>query len=414
MIVVIGDVLLDRETRGEVKRLAPDAPVPVLSNLKESVRLGGAGLAAWLLREMGEEVLLIAPIGNDRPSREIRSLCNRSQIDLFELPTSGATRVKERLSTDEQILMRVDHGDEDQAPTSIPVEIAEIASKADAVLVSDYGGGVTRDPLIRSLVGHLTVPVVWDPHPKGAEPVAGLTLVTPNRSESGAVADVGKKAMELVSRWQTAVAITVGELGAYLSVDGIESEYLPAARVNGDPCGAGDAFASAAVMGLAHGLDVRSCVVGAVEAATAWVSREKWSERAPILVATGGCFDLLHVGHIETLKAAKALGDRLIVLINSDQSVRQLKGPSRPFNSAKDRAKVLASLEFVDEVIIFDQLTPEHAIAQLRPDIWVKGGDYRIDDLPETAVMARWGGRVVITPYVNGYSTSAFAEQSAI
>lgn len=414
MIVVIGDVLLDRESRGEVKRLAPDAPVPVVSNIKESSRLGGAGLAAWLLREMDEEVVLIAPVAEDRAGREIRALCHRAGIHLHALPTQEPTRIKERLSTAEQVLMRVDRGKEIQSPSAIPLEITDFVASADAVLVSDYGGGVTSNQFIRSLIGQFKVPVLWDPHPRGAEPVRGLTLVTPNRSESGAAFDPSNRACELVAQWQSAVAITAGEAGAYLSLDGHACEHLSALRVDGDPCGAGDAFASASIMGLAHGLDVRTSVVGAIEVASAWVQREKWNEEKEVLVATGGCFDLLHVGHIETLRAARALGDRLVVLINSDLSIRQIKGEGRPLNSAKDRARVLKALEFVDDVIIFDQLTPELAISRLRPAIWVKGGDYRSDELPETELMASWGGRVVITPYLDGYSTSAIAERSAV
>jgi D-beta-D-heptose 7-phosphate kinase/D-beta-D-heptose 1-phosphate adenosyltransferase len=125
------------------------------------------------------------------------------------------------------------------------------------------------------------------------------------------------------------------------------------------------------------------------------------------VVATGGCFDILHAGHLSSLEAARALGDTLVVLLNSDESVRRLKGPSRPVQPAQDRARVLRGLACVDAVVVFDEDTPEAALADLRPDIWAKGGDYAADDLPESALVQTWGGRVVLLPYLSGRSTTA-------
>jgi D-beta-D-heptose 7-phosphate kinase/D-beta-D-heptose 1-phosphate adenosyltransferase len=130
------------------------------------------------------------------------------------------------------------------------------------------------------------------------------------------------------------------------------------------------------------------------------------------VVATGGCFDLLHPGHVATLRAARGLGDCLVVCINSDDSVRRLKGPSRPLNSAEDRARVLEALEFVDAVVVFDEDTPAEILDRLRPDVWAKGGDYAGADLPETAVLRRWGGQAVVLPYLDGHSTTAMVARS--
>jgi rfaE bifunctional protein nucleotidyltransferase chain/domain len=200
--------------------------------------------------------------------------------------------------------------------------------------------------------------------------------------------------------------------------------------VEGDPCGAGDRFAVAAALALADGADVKTAVADAVRAATDFIAAggavgvsrpapvgargsrtasggvEALRRRGGRLVATGGCFDLLHTGHIRLLHAARQLGDGLVVLLNSDGSVRALKGPSRPVMAAEDRARVLSALECVDEVIIFDERSPETVLERLRPDVWVKGGDYTEADLPEAEVVRRHGGEVVLLPTVAGYSSS--------
>jgi rfaE bifunctional protein nucleotidyltransferase chain/domain len=198
--------------------------------------------------------------------------------------------------------------------------------------------------------------------------------------------------------------------------------------VDGDTCGAGDAFAAHAALTLAGGALVSEAVEAAVHAATEFVAgasrvHPEKSEsrigarlagevvadvraRGGTVVATGGCFDLLHAGHVATLEAARRLGDCLIVCLNSDASVRGLKGPDRPVNHEDDRSRVLAGLACVDAVVLFDEPTPAAVLSWLRPDVWVKGGDYRPDELPETALLARWGGQSVVVPYLPGRSTT--------
>lgn len=413
MIVVIGDLLLDREIVGEVKRLAPDAPVPVLSNLEEGARLGGAGLAAQHIRNLGEEVLLIAAVAHDEDGDLLRKLSRRSGIALHELETSHPTRVKERYGTNEQILFRVDRGNENCEPVDVKGGLFDICKHASSVLVSDYGGGVTHHPEIRKLISALTgrTSVVWDPHPRGGAPVERLALVTPNRNEARVVGDIEKRACELASIWNSPVAITSGSNGAVACLDGSTSRIYPARRVSGDPCGAGDAFAAAVTVALSRGEDIEYAIARGVEHASDWVAIDKRLTSKEIVVATGGCFDLLHVGHIATLRAAAALGDRLVVLLNSDSSVRELKGSNRPINSQDDRAAMLRALSMVDDVVIFEELTPEVALAKLQPDIWVKGGDYDSVELPENVLVKQWGGEVVIAPYLDGYSSSQIASQ---
>jgi D-beta-D-heptose 7-phosphate kinase/D-beta-D-heptose 1-phosphate adenosyltransferase len=237
------------------------------------------------------------------------------------------------------------------------------------------------------------------------------------------------------------VAVTLGARGALLSYGEGAPMVVPATPVTGgDPCGAGDSFAAAAAIALAGGAVTGEAVAAAVAFAGAFVARggaSAWDvsqagepnlvaepgadgviarvrAAGGTVVATGGCFDLLHPGHVATLRAARGLGDCLVVCINSDASVRRLKGPSRPLVTAADRARVLEALEFVDAVVVFDEDTPAEVIGRLRPDVWAKGGDYAGADLPEAAVLRRWGGQAVVLPYLDGHSTTALVERSRV
>ena len=231
-----------------------------------------------------------------------------------------------------------------------------------------------------------------------------------------------------------AVAVTGGHRGAWVATSAGEPLFAPAVPAAGDSCGAGDRFASAAAVALARGRTTTEAVVDAVARAGEFVaaggaaalrrvpsaadatragpeSAEAFAAelrgRGRCVVATGGCFDVLHAGHVSTLEAARALGDGLVVLLNSDASVRRLKGPGRPVNPQEDRARVLLGLSCVDAVLTFDEDDPRAALRRLRPDVWVKGGDYEDTDLPEAGLVRSWGGRVVLLPYLSGRSSTA-------
>jgi D-beta-D-heptose 7-phosphate kinase / D-beta-D-heptose 1-phosphate adenosyltransferase len=269
-------------------------------------------------------------------------------------------------------------------------------------------------------------------------------VVTPNAAESARLwqtylktpppQDEGEQACGLAMAWHAqSVLVTLGGRGGMLGTSAGAPQYLPARQVTAsDTCGAGDALAAAVTVALAEGaLPSEAAMIG-VRAATDFVEAggaaavaagqgQAVADGPPTdllerlaavrrdggsIVATGGCFDLLHAGHIATLAAARRLGDVLVVCLNSDDSVRRLKGPDRPLQSETDRREVLRALRFVDEVVVFDEDTPEQVLRHLRPDIWVKGGDYSGADLPERAVLREWGGRVVTVPYLDGRSTS--------
>ncbi len=477
-LVVVGDTLLDVDLDGAASRLAPDAPVPVVDCRTERHRAGGAGLAAVLAAAMtGGEVVLITALGQDRQSEQLRAILHQ-RVRVIALPLQGGTPSKVRVRAGGQPLVRLDAGDGRLAPGPLPPAARQALAVAGAVLVADYGRGVAAHPALAAALTRLRrdVPVVWDPHPCGPAPVRGVRLVTPNRAEAGglaaalgragpadvrpdagpagtassALAQAARDAAELARAWGAAVAVTLGEGGALLSVGEATPVVVPAGpgvQQASDTCGAGDCFAAAAALALRDGALLSEAVEAAVRAATGFVRAGAASAapgitvpasaavparpvpgaprpggaggprgrlgcgrpgagRGGTVVATGGCFDLLHAGHVEILREARRLGDCLVVCLNSDSSVSALKGPGRPLVGAADRARVLLGLDSVDAVLVFDEPTPSAVLDRLRPDVWVKGGDYAHGELAEAAVVRRHGGQVVLLPYVGRHSTS--------
>lgn len=435
-LVVVGDALLDIDLVGRAGRLMPEAPVPVLDDLREVRRPGGAGLAAALAAGDGAEVVLVAPVPDDAEGELLRVALAAAGVELVALRQEGTTTVKRRVRAGGQSLLRLDSG-EPGAIGELPAAARSALASADAVLVADYGRGLSAHRHTRDVLAGLPrrIPLVWDPHPRGADPVPGVRLATPNEAEAAAagpgLAALSRRAAELVGSWRVdAVAITLGARGALLSRGESSPSVLPAPRVTAvDTCGAGDRFASAAALALGSGAVTLEAVHHAVQSAAAYVAAGgSASYGAPAratepgdpvarvraaggtVVATGGCFDLLHAGHVATLEAARALGDCLVVCLNSDDSVRRLKGPARPLVPAADRARVLAALAPVDAVVVFDEDTPTEVLRRVRPDVWAKGGDYAGAELPEAAVLREWGGQSVVLPYLQGRSTTRLVE----
>jgi rfaE bifunctional protein nucleotidyltransferase chain/domain len=438
-LVVFGDTLLDCDVEGAVERLSPDAAVPVVDLDARRWRPGGAGLAALLAGRAGHQVVLVTALGADDSARRLADLLGE-HTEVVAMPLRGATVCKTRILTGGQSLLRVDSGDGRAAGPPAAHRLRSASRGAAAVLVADYGRGVSTEPAVRAVLSELAdrLPVVWDPHPRGARPVPACRLATPNKPEAlRAVPEaggVGAAAAALRGRWRcAAVAVTCGADGAVVDT-GQGRTALPAPHpslpAGADTCGAGDAFAAAATGALIATNSVTGAVRAAIDTASRFVAdgaaaavdvapaatpRSELSaaqvaarvrRRGGRLVATGGCFDLLHAGHLSLLRRARALGDALVVCVNSDASVRRRKGAGRPLVRATDRMALLAALEPVDAVAVFDEDTPAALLETLRPDVWVKGGDYTARDLPEAEVISRHGGEVVIVPSVDGYSTS--------
>jgi rfaE bifunctional protein nucleotidyltransferase chain/domain/rfaE bifunctional protein kinase chain/domain len=467
-LAIVGDALLDRDVEGDVRRLAPDAPVPVVEQHGVVVRPGGAGLAAVLSAAGGHEVRLVTALAADAAGAELADALAHAGVTVVDVGLAGATPEKIRVRAQGRALLRIDRGDDGGAVGPATAAARAAITWADAILVADYGRGVAAEPGVREALERAVAagtPLVWDPHPRGPAPVPGAALVTPNAVEalafaaapatppSSALAAAAAAAETLRARWGAgAVCVTRGADGALLAMGTGAPLVLPAPPVPvGDPCGAGDRFASRAAEALATGTPLTDAITAAVTAASAFVAaggastigRGQTPSRTPTanrgqtpsctpaanrgltpvervraeggtVVATGGCFDLLHPGHVHTLQAARALGDCLVVCLNSDASVRRLKGPSRPVQGQQDRAAVLAALGCVDDVVVFDEDTPVAVLERIRPDIWVKGGDYAVADLPEAAVLSSWGGRAVVLPFVAGRSTTRLIEEASL
>jgi D-beta-D-heptose 7-phosphate kinase/D-beta-D-heptose 1-phosphate adenosyltransferase len=451
-VVVIGDTLLDLDIDGSVERLCPDAPAPVLAVEGEQARPGGAGLAAVLVAGGGTPVRLVTALEDDEPGTRLRGLLDGA-IEVLAGPSVGGTVVKCRLRAGGRSMLRTDRG------RGVPVagfaarlDLDTVLADAGAVLVSDYGRGVAADPQVRAALARAIarrVPVVWDPHPRGPEPVPGVTLATPSLVEArGAaggpeVAGTGPRAAlelaaRLLGRWDArAVAVTLGRAGAVVRHRHGACAAVPAPAVDEtDPCGAGDHFAGGVAAALAAGATVDEAVAEAVLGASGFVARgggatvrragNRWLQpvngdvpgppavsgldaaarlarrvrnAGGTVVAAGGSFDELHTGHIATLEAARALGDCLLVLVNSDESVRRRTGPDGPVVPLAERLAALSALDCVDAVAVFDTDDPRRALRALRPDLWVKGGDHDPAELPETPLVRSWGGEVVVVPY---------------
>ncbi|GAA3446230.1 D-glycero-beta-D-manno-heptose 1-phosphate adenylyltransferase [Planomonospora venezuelensis] len=468
-LVVVGDSLLDVDVEGEAERLCPDAPVPVVAGTRERRRPGGAGLAALLAAGEGTEVVLVTAAGDDESGRILQEMLAGS-VETVRLPLSGGTVTKTRIRARGQTLLRVDTG-EGRAERGGPGgrgrapelrRAAEAIRDAGAVLVSDYGLGTAE--VLREALAEATGPLVWDPHPRGLTPLPGCALVTPSEAEARLLCAGPYGSPEQAARGLArdldaeAVAVTLGARGAGVARRGGRFTLVPPPFpvAGGDACGAGDRFAGTAALALRDGSSAEEAVEAAVGHATRFVesggaarvgspapagrfagsgadgrsaardrggrlfgpelgdrprtpreTAELVRARGGRLVATGGCFDLLHAGHVSLLRRARALGDALIVCVNSDESVRRLKGPGRPVVAEEDRVEVLRALECVDAVVVFGESTPTSLIERMRPDVWVKGGDYAESDLPEAEAVRRAGGETVILPLVPGQSTTS-------
>ncbi|GAA4901476.1 rfaE bifunctional protein kinase chain/domain/rfaE bifunctional protein nucleotidyltransferase chain/domain [Stackebrandtia albiflava] len=454
-LLIIGDALLDVDVDGPSHRLSPEAAVPVVDVAGRRCRPGGAGLAAWLAAGCGHEVVLLTALGSDPAGRELRALLS-DRVEILDLGWRGTTITKTRVHAAGLPQVRLDEGAGTVSAEPLPPRTGDVARAAGAVLVADYGHGVTAHPEVRALASGAadTVPLVWDPHPRGTAPVPGATVVCPNRREAAhflpGEGDPATRATGLRRLWNVrAVAVTVGDDGAYLARDDAAAVHVPVRglvplRPDLDTCGAGDRFAVAAAGALHSGRELADAVAHAVASASEFVAAggagsvtvsrtdiplHRLTETAADtdglaladrirrtggrLVATGGCFDVLHPGHVALLTRARELGDALVVCLNSDESVRQLKGPDRPIIPAEHRARQLQALRPVDAVTIFAQPTPVSVLEAIRPDVWVKGGDYDERTLPETPVVHRHGGRVVILPTLDGYSTTGLLGRTA-
>ncbi len=451
-ILVVGDVLLDQYWSGATRRISPEAPVPVVVVDQEEVRLGGAGNVAANLRALGAGCTLLAPVGADAGGRTLAQLLRRHGIDNQLLIQKNRLTVKKlRVVSQNQQLVRLDFERPCDANSTTLVRKYKAALKrCDAVILSDYGTGTLADPqpLIK-LAKQAGKEVFVDPKRSDFAAYAGATVVKPNRHEleqaagpTTSMKDIQTQAEKLRRRHRLkAMLVTLSEQGMWLQ-QGRGGMHLKAVgREVFDVTGAGDTviatFASARAAGLPFKDAMRlanhaaGCVVakfGAAAVTPEELARAIRSEgrmttgivtrnallrlvrdsraAGESIVFTNGCFDILHAGHVDLLERAAQLGDRLIVAVNSDASVRLNKGSERPIQPLKHRQRLLAGLECVDWVVSFSQKTPEQLLRAVLPDVLVKGADYRVEQLAGADAVKQAGGKVVLLPLVAEQSST--------
>lgn len=457
-VLIVGDVMLDRYWQGPTSRISPEAPVPVVKVEADEFRPGGAANVALNIAALGAASTLVGLVGEDAEAGLLQDRLTLRGVHCAFAPVPGSrTITKLRILSKHQQLIRLDF--EDGFPgcsgEGITQRVVAVLDGVGAVVLSDYAKGALRDaPALIAAARARGLPVVVDPKGTDFRRYAGATVLTPNQSEFDAVAGRPADDSDLVARGErlrddlglAALLVTRSEKGMCLLEKGHAPVHLPThAREVFDVTGAGDTVVAVLAASLAAGLPMRDAValsnlgagVVVAKVGTATVTPEEleaaMSAHAPIrggvvdeeellrqvarartngerIVMTNGCFDILHAGHVDYLQRARALGDRLIVAVNDDDSVRRLKGPTRPVNGVSARMAVLAALGAVDWVVPFTEDTPERVICRVTPDLLVKGGDYRIEDIAGGPCVQGAGGEVRVLPFVEGHSTTRVIE----
>ncbi|MBY0501113.1 MAG: bifunctional D-glycero-beta-D-manno-heptose-7-phosphate kinase/D-glycero-beta-D-manno-heptose 1-phosphate adenylyltransferase HldE [Alphaproteobacteria bacterium] len=461
-VLCVGDVMLDRFIRGDIARISPEAPVPILRIQEEFSVLGGAGNVVRNLEALGAEVTFISSIGQDGEGELIHTLLkafNKVKAYLI-IDEARKTTTKTRFIASSQQILRTDQEQTFHLNKVLEAKLIKLFKEQvafhDLVILSDYAKGIFSPKGLQSLIKEALAhgkPILVDPKGYDYTRYKGATLLTPNRNELALAAHSPTQSQEeVVTVAQnmikdcnfSAMIITRGSEGMTLveASGGIEHLRTQALEVF-DVSGAGDTVIATLAVSLAAGASLSEAMFFANMAAgivvakigTAVVHQDellttlhhqeiqdhehkivswqkaqdkilKWKRRGQRIVFTNGCFDLLHPGHISLLKEAKKTGDRLIVGLNTDHSVQRLKGPTRPLQHEISRAFVLSSLEAVDLVVMFEEDTPFELIQTLKPDVLVKGADYTVDQVVGASFVQSYGGEVILVDLVDGESTT--------
>ncbi|MGN0902024.1 MAG: bifunctional D-glycero-beta-D-manno-heptose-7-phosphate kinase/D-glycero-beta-D-manno-heptose 1-phosphate adenylyltransferase HldE [Succinivibrio sp.] len=454
-VTVVGDVMLDSYWKGPSSRISPEAPVPVVRVTGREERAGGAANVAINISSLGAPCNLVGIVGEDHNAEVLEKIVRNKNITPdFILTPDHPTITKLRVLSRNQQLLRLDFEDSfsNLDEETILKAFRNSIKDSKVVIFSDYGKGSLSS--IRSMIkiaNENSLITLIDPKGTDFEKYSGATLLTPNMSEFEAVAgkvkdnaDLEQKALDLISKLNLKMLlVTRSEDGMSLIRPGLEPLHLPTrAREVYDVTGAGDTVIGTLGTCLAAGLDIVTACEYANTAAGIVVGKIGTSTVSPLelfnalgvnngnddsgivtedellkivralqkegqkIVMTNGCFDILHKGHITYLKQARALGNKLIVAVNSDDSVSRLKGPTRPIVSENERMAVLSALGCVDFVVKFTEDTPQRLIAKILPDILVKGGDYKVEQIAGHKEVLDNGGKVTIIPFVDGCSTT--------
>jgi D-beta-D-heptose 7-phosphate kinase/D-beta-D-heptose 1-phosphate adenosyltransferase len=473
-ILVLGDVILDSYLEGGSTRLCREAPVPIVDILDEKRYPGGAANTAVNVAAMGAKCLLFSIIGKDPEGDDLLKVLRDKGVDTYNVLGVAARRTlfKQRIVADGQMLVRVDKGSTHTPTTEAEIGLlvnfldqsykhGTSRGSLDAIIISDYGYGTMAPPILAKLQELHTkfhYPIIIDAKDLTKYSELNATAMTPNYAEAVSllgepILPVGAKRREQILTFGSSLlhelntqilVVTLDQDGAAIFERGALPNYIPTVARKGTVGGAGDTFISAFTLALCAGGSASTAAQMGVEAATAAVSlpgtatctyerlyrafqnkqNAKFLTRCELdsvlddyrlkgakIVFTNGCFDLLHHGHIQHLREAAAQGDILVVGVNTDESVKALKGESRPINPFRDRVALLSALSFVDFVTPLLEDNPIELIKEVRPDVFVKGGDYARETLPEAAVVEELGGEVKILPFHAGYSTSSLIEK---
>jgi D-beta-D-heptose 7-phosphate kinase/D-beta-D-heptose 1-phosphate adenosyltransferase len=461
-IVCVGDVMLDRFVYGDVSRISPEAPVPIMRRTREASMPGGAGNVARNLASLGLHTALIGVVGDDPEGRELAALLGKLQnveADLIAM-RGRPTTLKTRFVAGSQQLLRVDAeeiaGIGQDTENQLMSAIHQVSSDAALIILSDYAKGAMTDGVIKAALDAgeaFGIPVIADPKGRDFRRYGAVDLIKPNGHELAHAFGMPTEtdqdaAAALVAASKTlpakAVVVTRAAKGmSFITKHGDVVHRAGKAREVYDVSGAGDTSIAALALGLAAGgtlgqavdLAIAASGIAVGKSGTATVSADElrgalemgldhggvshipletalsqvsiWRDAGLTVGFTNGCFDILHPGHLKVLEEAKSRCGRLIVGLNSDASVKRLKGPTRPVNDAESRARVLSGLTVVDAVVVFDDDTPAALIEALQPDLLVKGGDYTLDTIVGADVVLARGGTVHIVPTLDGQSTTA-------
>ena len=469
-VLVIGDVILDRYVTGAVQRISPEAPIPVLRPAEHHHTLGGAANVALNIATLGGQAILVGVIGNDSAGDDIDRLLRTTPgvasalVRIADRPTTCKTRFMTRSHQ----LLRLD--EETTAPLDQAGLVAVMAAveaslgSADVVVLSDYAKGVLCDGVLDAILARTAQTgqvVIADPKRADFTAYRGAAILTPNEHEVRVATRIeaehdteadraGRVALEATAG--EAVLVTRSANGLTLVCRDLEALHLPTrAREVADVSGAGDTLVAALAVALGAGAALSEAAMLANATAgisvskpgTATVSRQElldalhlddlvatdrkvagldeaiekvadWHRRGLKVGFANGCFDLIHPGHVRLLNDARAACDRLIVALNTDASVKRLKGPTRPLQNEMARATVMASMTPVDLVTLFDQDTPLEMIQALRPDVLVKGSDYTVEQVVGGDLVQSWGGKVVLVTLREGHSTSGTIRRMTI
>jgi D-beta-D-heptose 7-phosphate kinase / D-beta-D-heptose 1-phosphate adenosyltransferase len=466
-VVIVGDVMIDRYVTGKVERISPEAPVPILLHSHDRAVAGGAANVAVNIIALGCDVRLVGVVGNDQNADDLREILGQAGVSSVHLITDAArpTICKTRVVSGRQQFFRIDREVAGRMSDQTEVAIIESAraamALADIVAISDYGKGVLSEHVLEQVIGaakSLGKSVLVDPKRRTFEAYRGADLIKPNAGELSAAsgmpcstdAEIEVASGAIASQFDGAILVTRAESGMSLIKRGSPVRHFKSAVLEvADVSGAGDTALAALAVSLVEGRAIEDAVtisniaagVAVSKLGTAIVNRAEldtalarasspkhhpgslatqsvaadiaaaWRRMGERVVFTNGCFDLIHTGHIELLTFAAREGDRLIVGLNTDASVKKLKGPVRPIQTELDRARIIGALRAVDLVVLFDEPTPLSLIDAISPDVLVKGADYTEDQVVGGDLVKARGGRVALFPVVEGRSSTKIVER---